>query len=247
MMLFLEHTLLLVSAMVLGALIGIERQRNQRLAGIQTNALVASGAAMFVLVAQNVTGEVSPTRIAAQVASGIGFLGAGVIIRDGLNIRGINTAATLWCAAAVGVLAGSGFLALAAAGAATVLIANLVLRPMKWKLEKHPEESAEPTQSIYFLRLIARMDAEARLRSQLLNAVQQKGLLLHWMHSEDDEHPKRIIISAELAGPVGRENLIEAIVAQLSLDDAVSRIGWEQASGNERTSPFASSSPLARN
>ncbi|MST80677.1 MgtC/SapB family protein, partial [Lactobacillus equicursoris] len=84
----------LVLAAVLGSLVGLERQWRQRLAGLRTNALVALGAASFTLMSMMVEGEISPTRMAAQVVSGIGFLGAGVIMKEGANIRGLNTAAT---------------------------------------------------------------------------------------------------------------------------------------------------------
>ena len=83
-------------ALALGVLIGLERQWHHRLAGLRTNALVATGSAAFVTLMSE---EPSPTRIAAQVASGVGFLGAGVILRDGLSVRGLDTAATLWCSA----------------------------------------------------------------------------------------------------------------------------------------------------
>src|SRR6202790_2319088 len=97
----------LTAATLLGAAIGFERQWRQRMAGLRTNTLVALGAASFVVFASLFPGEASPTRVAAQVVSGIGFLGAGIIFREGLNVRGLNTAATLWCSSAVGLLAGS--------------------------------------------------------------------------------------------------------------------------------------------
>ena len=90
-----------------GALIGIERQWQARRAGLRTNALVATGATLFVLYAV-VTNDSSPTRVASYVVSGVGFLGGGVILREGFNVHGLNTAATLWCSAAVGVLAAGG-------------------------------------------------------------------------------------------------------------------------------------------
>lgn len=84
-------------ALVLGALIGAERQLRQRLTGLRTNALVSTGACLFVLVTQAVPGMLpaDASRVAAYVVSGIGFLGGGVIMRDGMNVRGLNTAATL--------------------------------------------------------------------------------------------------------------------------------------------------------
>jgi MgtC family len=104
-------------AVALGAAIGFERQWRQRLAGLRTNTLVALGAATFVVFESLFPNDGSPTRVAAQVVSGIGFLGAGIIFREGLNVRGLNTAATLWCSAAIGVLAGAGWGAGADCGA----------------------------------------------------------------------------------------------------------------------------------
>jgi putative Mg2+ transporter-C (MgtC) family protein len=101
-------TIRLVVALLFGALIGAERQWRQRMAGLRTNALVAAGAAMFVMVGGLIAGEGSQGRVAAHVVSGIGFLGGGVILKDGMTIRGLNTAATLWCTAAIGTLVWTG-------------------------------------------------------------------------------------------------------------------------------------------
>jgi putative Mg2+ transporter-C (MgtC) family protein len=118
-------------ALILGALIGAERQWRQRMAGLRTNALVAAGAGMFVmLTALTARGADDSFRIAGQVVSGIGFLGAGVILRDGLNITGLNTAATLWCSAAIGTLAGYGMYGSAITGGVGVIAANIFLRPI---------------------------------------------------------------------------------------------------------------------
>src|SRR5258707_7482603 len=112
----------LAVAFCLSAAIGFERQWRIRLAGLRTNTLVALGAASFVVFAALVPGEGSPTRVAAQVVSGIGFLGAGLIFREGMSVRGLNTAATLWCSAAIGVLAGAGYLASAPLATRVVMV-----------------------------------------------------------------------------------------------------------------------------
>ena len=100
----LEFSLRLGCALFCGITIGVERQWRQRSAGLRTYTLVAVGSALFVMVAALTPGESSPTRIAAQVVTGIGFLGAGVIMRSGLPVRGLNTASTIWCSSAVGTL-----------------------------------------------------------------------------------------------------------------------------------------------
>jgi putative Mg2+ transporter-C (MgtC) family protein len=102
-------------------------------------------------------------RIAGQVVSGIGFLGAGVILRNGLNISGLNTAATLWCSAAIGTLAGYGMYGSAATGAIAVLAANVGLRPIGKALNRGTASS--DLDITYLFRIIARTDQEAHLRA----------------------------------------------------------------------------------
>lgn len=121
-------------AAVLGALVGAERQWRSHAAGARTHALVASGAALFTLAGAygfpdiERSAGVDPMRVAAQVASGIGFVGAGAIIRDGFSVKGLTTAATLWASAAVGVAAGAGFYPGALVGFAVVLGSLVLLR-----------------------------------------------------------------------------------------------------------------------
>ena len=102
---FVTNLLISIAA---GIIVGLERQWQQKLAGIRTTALVSFGSCMFVTLSTFIAGaDSSPTRIAAQVVSGIGFLAGGVIIRDGFSVSGINTAATLWCSAAIGSMIGA--------------------------------------------------------------------------------------------------------------------------------------------
>src|ERR1700745_409507 len=133
-----QAALNLAVALGLSAVIGFERQWRNRLAGLRTNTLVALGAASFVVLSALVPGEGSPTRVAAQVVSGIGFLGAGLIFREGMSVRGLNTAATLWCSAAIGVLAGAGYLLYAAMATGFVLFVNLLLRPIVSFINRQP-------------------------------------------------------------------------------------------------------------
>lgn len=123
----LHHVMGLVAALAFGTAIGLERQFHKHPAGLHTTALVALGSAAYV-VAGVVVGDASgPARVAGQVVTGVGFLCAGVIMHQGIKIRGINTAATIWCASAVGVLAGLGLIAWAALVALLVVLANVLL------------------------------------------------------------------------------------------------------------------------
>ncbi len=116
----------LLLALFLGAAVGLERQLRRHPAGLHTNALVCMGSAAYVLVALLVTQESSPTRIAGQVVTGVGFMCAGVIWHEGVTVRGLNTAATVWCTAAVGILAGLNFPVVAIVAAVILLAANIL-------------------------------------------------------------------------------------------------------------------------
>lgn len=222
-----EFALRLGCAFALGALVGVERQWRARMAGLRTNALVAVGAALFVLLAVNTVDEISPTRIAAQVVSGIGFLGAGVILRDGINVRGINTAATIWCAAAVGVLAGSGLYLGALMGAVTVMAANVVLRPVARRMGKRPADASTEVQTAYRLRVVCRDDQEAHVRALLLQSLSGEGFVLRSLHSEDLEEPRRVGVQAEIFTTGRRDDLLERAVNRLSLEPGVSSVHWQ--------------------
>src|SRR5271169_3452526 len=104
---FIDSLVSLFAAFVLGTLIGAERQYRQRSGGLRTNVLVAVGAAAFVDIGMHLNGNAGATQVIAYVVSGVGFLGAGVIMKEGKNVWGLNTAATLWCSAAVGACAGA--------------------------------------------------------------------------------------------------------------------------------------------
>ena len=128
----------LTTAFVLGSVIGYERQYRQRTAGLRTNTLVSLAAAVFVSLAYRLNGPGSAAHVAAYVVSGVGFLGAGTIMKEGLNVRGLNTAATLWGSAAVGACAGAGMIADAILAAVFVLAANTLLRPVVNAINRTP-------------------------------------------------------------------------------------------------------------
>ena len=170
-------------ALAVGLLIGLERQWRHKMAGLRTNTLVAVGAALFCLIAADTMDPVEFHRIAAAIASGIGFLGAGVIIRDGLNVRGLDTAATLWCSAAAGALAGSGSFALAALGGVIIFCINLLLPYVPNKYTALQTAGATPPIR-YEIKLTCETPAAERVRELLLNAVREGALVLESIHSE---------------------------------------------------------------
>jgi putative Mg2+ transporter-C (MgtC) family protein len=161
----------LIVAIICGALIGSERQIRQRMAGLRTNSLVALGAAGFVVFSGLFPTELSPTRVGAQVVSGIGFLGAGIIFRHGFTVHGLNTAATLWCSAAVGLLAGASAPIFAMLMTACVIFVNLGLRPLvKW-IKKRSNSGAE-TSSDFQIMVTCRPEDEGIVRELLIDLMQ---------------------------------------------------------------------------
>ncbi len=224
-MLWHQFAIRLALALILGAFIGAERQWRQRMAGLRTNALVAAGAAMFVMLSALTDRADDSFRIAGQIVSGIGFLGAGVILRNGLNITGLNTAATLWCSAAVGTLAGYGMHGSAITGAVAVIVANVGLRPIGKALNRGTGTAdAEIT---YLFRITARTDQEAHMRALLLHSIGGPQLLLKSLKSDDVEQTDKVEVQAILTS-TGRQNLLlEQIVSRLSLEPGVSGVSWE--------------------
>jgi putative Mg2+ transporter-C (MgtC) family protein len=149
-MTLMDFAIRLLVGFFLGVGIGIERQWLKSRAVLKTNVLVTLGAAIFVMLSIMTPGDASPTRISAQVVSGIGFLGGGVILKEGASVRGTNTAATLWCAAAIGTLVGSGHLIQAYLGTFAVVSANLLLRPLVDAFKQQEREEIEYQDSAYW-------------------------------------------------------------------------------------------------
>lgn len=149
----LDTFISLSAAFILGSIIGLERQYRQRTAGLRTNALVAVGAAIFVDMATRLHGHEAAVSVVAYVVSGVGFLGAGVIMREEGNVRGLNTAATLWGSAAVGACAGADLILEALLGSLFVLAANTLLRPIVNSINRQPinVHSSEVTNTLYVI------------------------------------------------------------------------------------------------
>nr|WP_314487183.1 MgtC/SapB family protein [uncultured Pseudomonas sp.] len=217
------------TALLLGALIGAERQLRQRLTGLRTNALVSTGACLFVLMTQAVPGMLpaDASRVAAYVVSGIGFLGGGVIMRDGFNVRGLNTAATLWCTAAVGVLCSLGLLLEAALGSLVVLCANILLREVAQHLDRQDVVPASEVEQHFEVRVICRAQDEIQVRSLMLHSLNDPQLRLQSLHSEDLADSDRLEVRAELLGGAQAPLQLERMVSRVSLEKGVSSVRWQ--------------------
>lgn len=212
-----------VVALLLGFLIGIERQWRQRHAGIRTYSLVALGAAMFVMLALLSGDEASPSRIPAQIVSGIGFIGAGVIFKGGQAVSGLNTASTIWAAAAVGSLAGYGFLSHASLGALLTLSINTVLRHTYRFFEPRGAEMDCP----YRICIVCGADEEQHIRSILFSMLASEGIALNGQASEDIEETAYVQIFAESRMPQGSVAKLERMVSRIAMEKTVRSVRWE--------------------
>lgn len=220
-------TLRVFAALILGSFIGAERQMRQRMAGLRTNALVAAGACLFVTVAELSGDSQGQARIAAQVVSGIGFLGAGVIMREGLNVRGLNTAATLWCSAAIGVLIGLGFIWEGAIGAAAILGANVVLRRFGQLINRQSLQSATEVEQVYRLSTVCRADDEVHVRTLMLHMLNgMPQLVIQSLHSEDLPLAGQLEVRADLIASPTNHSQLEQVVSRISLEKGVSAARW---------------------
>ncbi|MEV0296868.1 MgtC/SapB family protein [Nocardia sp. NPDC050710] len=222
-----EVILRLLTGVGLGAMVGFERQYRARMAGLRTNALVAAGATLFVLLSANgfEGNTADPTRVAAQIVSGIGFLGAGVIIRDGLNVRGLNTAATLWCSAAIGALAGAGMYTTALAGTVAVVVVNIALRAAGRAVDRRPE-SVDEQPAAYAFSAVTNDANEAHVRALLVQSLTRTDFRLVSVSSANTEHPGRVEVRAELVGDQRDDRQMESAVSRLSLEPSVTSVGW---------------------
>ena len=169
---FRSFLLGLLICFLLSFLLGVERQYRRRFLGLRTMILVSVGAYLFVSFSFLLTGyQTDASRIAAQVVAGIGFLGAGVIIKDDKNskVRGLTTAATLWCDASIGVLCAGGFIKEAIVASLVVLFANVVLRYVNSFINNRVEyRSILETFSVTF---VSDADKIAKLREKLIDFI----------------------------------------------------------------------------
>jgi len=227
-----EYILRIAAAFLLGGIIGFERQLQQKNAGLRTNTLVAIGAASYVLLSldlHSLSGG-DPGRVTAQIITGIGFIGAGVIMKDGFDVRGLNTAATIWCSAAVGTLVGMGLLFEALITTTAVVLTHLILRPVSKRLSKLSAYSkTEVRETYYQVSIQCSLNKESNVRFWLLNHIEINDQLLLRSINRDvvETNPDEVIIQVEVATIGKQENLLENLVTSLIMKLEVTRAGWK--------------------
>ncbi|MBN9027506.1 MgtC/SapB family protein [Kaistia sp. MMO-174] len=221
---FLDTVVSLAAAFIFGTLVGVERQYRQRTAGLRTNVLVAVGAAAFVDLAMAITGPAEATRVISYVVSGVGFLGAGAIMREGMNVRGLNTAATLWCSAAIGACAGADMIAHAALVTVFVIAGNTLLRPLANAINRKPldEEASEAT---YEVTVTVRAGELPRLRTLVADMLEKA----HYPAGDLEVHDRGedlAEIVATLVNTAVNPNEMDAVARRIERLAGVTHASW---------------------
>jgi putative Mg2+ transporter-C (MgtC) family protein len=222
---FLDTLVSLLVAFVFGTLIGAERQYRQRSAGLRTNVLVAVGAAAFVDLANHLTGQEGSVRVIAYVVSGIGFLGAGAIMKEGMSVRGLNTAATLWASAAVGSCAGADMVAQSALLTAFVLAGNTLLRPLVNAIDRIPlhEQSSEAT---YEVLVTTDASGAAGLREAVIDKLNEANYPVR--ETTVVHRPGNVVeIVAVLVSSAIEPEELEAVISDIKKLPDVTHATWE--------------------
>jgi len=209
---------------VLGSMIGLERQWRKRAVSLRTTALVCLGSFLFVAMSVLVK-DIDQTRIAAQVVSGIGFLGAGVILRDGTHIRGLNTAATLWCSAAIGTLTALGLILEAVIGVLYILLSNLFLRFISRKMMK---KTIGNDRINYILIIICDEEKEMIIKNMLIQKLKvHQNIIQNFTTNKLDE---KIRMEVKLEMLNGSVDNIDNIVNRICIEPGVTSVEYNKLS-----------------
>lgn len=218
-------------AFLLGAAIGTERQWREKSAGLRTNALVSIGSAAYILLSVYIFGENGgdPGRIAAQIVTGIGFLGAGVIMKDGMTIHGLNTAATIWCSAAVGSLCGLGMYAEALIVTIAIISTHLIMRSLgEWLgvLKSYKKRKSE--EAFYLLKVVCEREDELEVRSFLMDYLDEsdKYLIRSIFREVLNEAGKEVVLNVKISTVGKKEELLESLIGQLVKEKDIEEASW---------------------
>jgi putative Mg2+ transporter-C (MgtC) family protein len=216
-------------SMICGLVIGLERQCRQHAAGLRTHALICVGAALYASLSLLLIHDTSPSRIASQIVTGIGFLGGGVILRDGMTVKGLTTAATIWVSGAVGTLAGCGYLLFAVVGTLVILFLNGCMHPFSEWLDRQSDTKRQDL--CYRLSIQCSANAESQLRILLVQFfTSHPRMILQSLAKQESEKPGFVRLTAELFSRERGEETLEDLMARLQLEPRIIDSRWERLS-----------------
>lgn len=214
-------------AFILGSVIGFERQYRQRTAGLRTNVLVCIGAAIFVDLALRIGDHDGAIRVISYVVSGVGFLGAGVIMRDGGQVQGINTAATLWASAAIGACAGVGLLVEAVMGSLFILSANTLLRPLVNYVNRLPVKAAS-SEITNRIDIIIPREQRGQAMLALENILNTNNYPLSELDMKQFSEQEVKIQATLMATSISSEDM-ESLIGLLNAESSIRQAFWSQS------------------
>ncbi len=228
---FSDFVLRLLAAMLLGAGIGVERQIKQRSAGLTTNALVSIGACLFVLLSEmtylDYEENIDRLRVVSQIVTGIGFLGAGVIMKDGFTIHGLNTAATIWCSAAVGSLCGFGMYLEGMLAAVAIVSTHLLLKPLSDYLDRSTRKYVEIKNVGIRLIVEGRASDETEIRTEVVEILQgMDNLEVNRVETSQPSKNDTVVITFEILANYISDTS-KRILAELSRVETIQKISTE--------------------
>ena len=223
-MTYMEVLARILFAVSLGFAIGLERQLTGHPAGIRINVLICMGTCFFTLFPM-LYGSDQMFRVGSSIISGVGFLCSGVIFKENGSVRGMNTAATLWCSAAIGILASTGLYIIATLAAGVLILSNLVLRPVARHID--PLGVSYDADKDYRISVVCLEDAEPEIRMLLINANTSKTLFLTHLESGDVIGDKVEVLADFCSVGRPKNQVLEDIVSCVLQDPAVISAGWE--------------------
>ena len=219
-----EFALRVLLSLCLGFFIGLERQLTGHSAGIRINVLICLGTSLFTLFPM-LYGSDQTFRVGSSIISGVGFLCSGVIFKENGSVRGMNTAATLWCSAAIGILATTGKIVIAVTATSVLIISNLILRPLTNRI--NPFGNGDESENEYRVSVTCQESAEFEIRELLLHSNRRRALFLKNLDSSDVIGEKVEVIAEFTSRGKTQGLVLEEVVTKILKNNKVISAGWE--------------------
>ena len=224
MLTYIDFMMRMSLSLFLGFFIGLERQLTGHLAGIRINVLICMGTCLFTLF-PIVNGSSEVFRVSSSIVSGVGFLCSGVIFKENGFVRGMNTAGTLWCTAAIGVFCSIDQFFYAVMASSILIVSNLLLRPLSMKISASGLENEMDRR--YRISVIGREESELEIRSELIHLNTSKTLFLENLESGDVIGQKVEVVAEFVSNRKSENHILERIVGNLLQNPNVISAGWE--------------------
>ena len=222
---YMYITCRILLAMILGLSIGLERQLTGHAAGVRINVLICMGTCFFTLF-PILNGSTEVYRVTSSIISGVGFLCSSVIFKENGSVRGMNTAATLWCSAAIGILATNKNVFLSVIATAILILSNLILRPLALRI--NPVICSDETDKMYRISVTCLEEAEPEIRQLLItNSNASKSLFLSNLESGDVIGDKVEVVAEFCSMGKPKIHVLESMVGKTLKNPRVVRAGWE--------------------